>query len=44
MCHDIVYADASGAYRRGGEDFIDCEGNWCKWGTGFYDYDKNYIR
>ncbi len=29
------YVDASGAYRMFGEDFIDCRGNWCRWGKGF---------
>lgn len=38
------FVDASGAYRRWGDDFIDFKGNWCSWGTGFYDYDGNYIK
>jgi len=40
---NLTFVDASGAYRRWGEDFIDCQGNWCQWGSGFYDYDENYI-
>ena len=27
---NIVFVDASGSYRRWGDDFVDCKGNWCK--------------